>query len=241
MSSIKNCILASLPDDQYQRILPHLEPFEFTQGRILYEMEGPIDYMYFPEGSMVSLVTQMLDGKIIEVGLVGKDGVTGVTALFGQNKSAERALVQIPNGGVRAPTFILKEEFQRAVGLHDSVLRYASSFMRQVAQTAACNSTHTVEERLSRWLLMCHDRVESPNLKLTQEFLGEMLGTRRATVNAAALSLQSANLVRYNRGHITIIDRPGLEDFSCECYQALSRDLDDKEHTTTTRSNLVRA
>src|SRR5215216_2741557 len=111
MSSIKNCILASLPDDQYQRILPHLEPFEFNQGRILYEMEGPIDYMYFPEGSMVSLVTQMLDGKIIEVGLVGKDGVTGVPALFGQNKSAERALVQIPNGGVRAPTFILKEEF----------------------------------------------------------------------------------------------------------------------------------
>jgi len=241
MSSIKNCILASLPDDQYQRILPHLEPFEFNQGRILYEMEGPIDYMYFPEGSMVSLVTQMLDGKIIEVGLVGKDGVTGVPALFGQNKSAERALVQIPNGGVRAPTFILKEEFQRAVGLHDSVLRYASSFMRQVAQTAACNTTHTVEERLSRWLLMCHDRVESPNLNLTQEFLGEMLGTRRATVNAAALSLQSANLIRYNRGHITITDRPGLEDFSCECYQALSRHLDDNQPTITTRSNHLRA
>jgi CRP-like cAMP-binding protein len=237
MSSIKNCILASLPDDQYQRILPHLESFEFSQGRILYEMDGPIDYMYFPEGAMVSLVTQMLDGKIIEVGLVGKDGVTGIAALFGQNKSAERALVQIPNGGVRAPTFVLTEEFRRAASLHDSVLRYANSFMRQVAQTAACNRSHTVEERLARWLLMCQDRVESSNLNLTQEFLGEMLGTRRATVNAAALSLQSANLIRYNRGHITITDRRGLEDFSCECYQALTRTLDDNPPTISARSN----
>jgi CRP-like cAMP-binding protein len=226
MSSIKNCILAALPDDQYQRILPHLETFEFTQGRILYEVEGPIDYIYFPEGSMISLVTQMLDGKIVEVGLVGKDGVTGIAALFGQNRSAERALVQIPDGGMRAPTFIVREEFQRALSLHDSVLRYANSFMRQLAQTAACNRSHTVEERLARWLLMCQDRVQSSNLNLTQEFLGEMLGTRRATVNAAALSLQSANLIRYNRGHITITDRRGLENFSCECYQALSRPLD---------------
>lgn len=237
MSSIKNCILASLPDDQYQRILPHLESFDFTQGRILYEMDGIIDYMYFPAGAMISLVTQMLDGKIVEVGLVGKDGVTGIAALFGENKSAERALVQIPNGGVRVPTSILKQEFQRPVGLHDSVLRYANSLMRQVAQTAACNSSHTVEERLSRWLLMCHDRVESSNLNLTQEFLGQMLGTRRATVTGAALSLQSANLIRYNRGHITITDRRGLEEFSCECYHALRRPLDGDEHTTTARSN----
>jgi CRP-like cAMP-binding protein len=225
VSFIKNRILASLPHDQYQRILPHLEPFEFTKGRILYEMDGLIDYMYFPAGAMVSLVTQMLDGKIIEVGLVGKDGMTGVAALFGENKSAERALVQIPNGGLRAPTLIIRDEFQRGLGLHDSVLRYANSLMRQIAQTAACNRSHTVEERLSRWLLMCHDRVDSPDLNLTQDFLGQMLGTRRATVTAAALSLQSANLVRYNRGHITIIDRLGLEKFSCECYEALNRTL----------------
>jgi CRP-like cAMP-binding protein len=226
VSSIKNCILTSLPNDQYQRILPHLERFEFTQGQILYEMDAVIDYMYFPTGSMVSLVTQMLDGKVIEVGMVGMEGLTGISALFGENTSAERALVQIPNGGVRAPTFVMKEEFQRTGGLHDSVLRYANSFMRQVAQTAACNTTHTVEERLSRWLLMCHDRVQSPNLNLTQEFLSEMLGTRRATVNVAALSLQSANLIRYNRGHITITDRGGLEGFSCECYGALSSRVD---------------
>ena len=240
MSTIKNGVLASLPDDQYQRILPHLESFEFTHGRILYEMEGPIDYMYFPSGAMVSLVKEMFDGKIIEVGLVGKEGVTGIGALFGDNKSAERALVQIPNGGVRAPTSILREEFRRGLALHDSVLRYTNSFMRQVAQTAACNKSHTVEERLSRWLLMCHDRVESPNLNLTQEFLGQMLGARRATVTGAASSLQSANLIRYNRGHITIIDRQGLESFSCECYQVLKKSFANDERTSTTSSHYTR-
>jgi CRP-like cAMP-binding protein len=226
VSSIKNCILASLSDEQYQRLLPNLEPFEFAHGRILYEMEGPIDYMYFPSGAMVSLVTQMLDGKIVEVGLIGNDGMTGIAALFGQKKSAERAVVQIPDGGVRAATVVLKEEFQRATGLHDSVLRYANAFMRQVSQTAACNTSHTVEERLSRWLLMCHDRVEADNLNLTQEFLAEMLGSRRATVNVAALRLQSAKLIRYHRGQITITDRPGLEALSCECYHALRKSLD---------------
>src|SRR5687768_1414706 len=125
MSSIKNCILGSLPENQYQRVLPHLEPFEFTHGRILYEMDGPIDYLYFPSGAMVSLVTQMQDGKIVEVGVVGKDGLTGISALFGQNTSADRAVVQIPNGGVRVRTSVVLNEFRRAEKLQDSVLGYA--------------------------------------------------------------------------------------------------------------------
>jgi CRP-like cAMP-binding protein len=224
---VKNKILAALPADQYQRILPHLEPFEFWHGRVIYEMEGIIDYMYFPEGSLISLVTQMSDGKIIEVGLVGNDGMSGLAALFGQKKSAERAIVQIPDGGVRAPTSLIKAEFQKGEGLQVALLTYVNSLMRQVAQTAACNASHTVEERLSRWLLMCQDRIDSSQLNLTQEFLAEMLGTRRATVNVAAITLQSANLIKYNRGHITITDRPGLEGFSCECYEALKRSLSD--------------
>jgi CRP-like cAMP-binding protein len=225
----KNCILAALPHDQYQRILPHLEPVEFTHGRILYEIDGPIDYMYFPFGAMVSLVTQMLDGKIIEVGLVGKDGLTGLSALFGKDRSAERAIVQIPDGGMRVPATVVKQEFALGGGLQQSVLEYANALMRQISQTAACNASHTVEERLSRWLLMCHDRIESEQLNLTQEFISEMLGTRRATVNVAALTLQSANLIRYSRGHITIKDRPGLEEFSCECYAALKDAIDGHE------------
>jgi CRP-like cAMP-binding protein len=222
----KNCILAALPPDQFQRLLPHLEPFDFSHGRVLYEIDGPIDYMYFPFGAMVSLVTQMLDGKIIEVGLVGKDGLTGLSALFGKNRSAERAIVQIPNGGMRVRTTVVKQEFARGEGLQKSVLGYTNALMRQVSQTAACNASHTVEERLSRWLLMCHDRIESEHLNLTQEFISEMLGTRRATVNVAALTLQSANLIHYNRGHITIKDRQGLEEFSCECYVALKNSID---------------
>ncbi len=226
MPAIKNSILASLPDEQYQRILPRIEEFEFTQGRIIYEIDGPIDYVYFPNDAMVSLVKQMVDGKIVEVGLVGKEGMTGITALLGQNRSAERAVVQIANGGVRAPMSIVKEEFQRGGALRNCLLRYVNALMRQVSQTAACNASHTVEERLSRWLLMCHDRVESSDIGLTQEFLGEMLGTRRATVNVAALKLQSARIIRYNRGRITVIDRSGLEGSSCECYQALRRSLE---------------
>jgi CRP-like cAMP-binding protein len=165
----------------------------------------------------------MIDGKIVEVGLVGRDGMTGIGALMGQIRSAERALVQIANGGTRVKTSIIKQEFQRGNGLQNTLLRYANALMRQVSQTAACNAAHSLEERLSRWLLMCQDRVQSPELHLTQEFIAEMLGTRRATVNVAAITLQSANLIHYNRGHIKITDRPGLENFSCECYEALKR------------------
>jgi CRP-like cAMP-binding protein len=160
----------------------------------------------------------MEDGKIVEVALVGNEGVTGLAFLLGQKVSAERAIVQIPDGGVRVKAEVVLKEFMRCEGLHEILLRYINSLMRQVAQTAACNASHTIEERLSRWLLMCHDRVASDQLNLTQEFIAEMLGTRRATVNVGAINLQSAGLIKYNRGRIQILDRRGLEGFSCECY-----------------------
>jgi CRP-like cAMP-binding protein len=222
-ATITNGILAALPPEEYQRILPHLEPFDFEVGRVLYELEGPIDYMYFPYGALVSLVREMADGKVIEVGMVGKDGMTGLAFLMAEERSAERALVQIPNGGVRAKATVVKEEFDRGGALQKVLLVYANALMRQMAQTAACNTSHTVEERLARWLLMCQDLVESNRLDLTQEFIAEMLGTRRATVNVAAINLQSAELIRYNRGHIVIKDRSGLEGYSCECYATLKK------------------
>jgi CRP-like cAMP-binding protein len=224
----KNEILTDLPESEFQRILPHLESVDLTHGEIIYEIDQPIDYMYFPSGAMISLVTQMEDGKIVEVGIVGRDGVSGIAALMGQKTSADRALVQIPDGGVRARVEVIKEEFQRGGAFQHRLLRYAYWLMRQVSQTAACNAAHTAEERLSRWLLMCRDRVESDELKLTQEFIAEMLGTRRATVNVAAITLQSAGLIRYNRGHIKILDRDGLGAFSCEAMRfssKLPRDL----------------
>ena len=220
-SAQKNHILAALPDDVYQRLLPHLEAVDLTNGKVLYEIDEVIEYLYFPYDAMISLVTQMADGKIVEVGLVGNDGMSGIGSLMGQNKSYERAIVQIPNGGVRISVEVMRKEFEAGGPVQKILLRYANSLMRQVSQTAACNASHTTEERLSRWLLMCHDRVQTARFNLTQEFLAEMLGTRRGTVNVAAITLQSANLIQYQRGFITIVDRPGLEEFSCECYQML--------------------
>jgi CRP-like cAMP-binding protein len=221
----KNRLLAALPDDEYQRLLPHLEPVALEHAAILYEIEEPIGYFYFPYEAVISLVTQMEDGRIVEVALIGNEGVSGIAAVLGQSVSAERAIVQIPNGGVRVKTSVIVEEFNRHQGLHTLLLRYANSLMRQMAQTAACNASHTVEERLSRWLLMCQDRVKSAELNLTQEFIAEMLGTRRATVNVAAVNLQSAGLIKYNRGRIRILDLAGLSGFACECYAAVKKEF----------------
>jgi CRP-like cAMP-binding protein len=220
-SAQKNHILSALPDDVYQRLLPHLEAVDLPNGKVLYEIDEVIEHLYFPHNAMISLVTQMADGKIVEVGLVGNEGMSGIGSLMGRNKSYERALVQIPNGGVRISVEVMRKEFEVGGPLQKILLRYANNLMRQVSQTAACNASHTTEERLSRWLLMCHDRVQSARFNLTQEFLAEMLGTRRGTVNVAAITLQSANLIQYQRGFITIVDRPGLEEFSCECYEML--------------------
>lgn len=217
----RNHILAALPAETFQHLLPHLEPVDLDQGKVLYEINQRITELYFPFNAMISLVTQMEDGKIVEVGLVGNDGMSGIASLMGRQTSFERALVQIPNGGARIDVAIVQKEFKRGGALQALLLNYMAGLMRQVSQTAACNASHTTEERLSRWLLMCQDRIESPELNLTQEFLAEMLGTRRGTVNVAAITLQSAGLIHYSRGHITIIDRSGLEAFSCECYGIL--------------------
>jgi CRP-like cAMP-binding protein len=217
----KNDILAALPKSDLQRFLPHLEVAELTHGKVLYEMDALIEHVYFPFGAMISLVTQMKDGKVVEVGLVGSDGMSGIGVLMGRKNSWERAVVQIPDGGMRAPVAAIQKEFNRAGAMQRILLGYIHAMVRQVSQTAACNATHTIEERLSRWLLMCQDRVKSDELNLTQEFIAEMLSTRRATVNVAAVTLQSAKLIQYSRGHITVTDRPGLEAFACECYATL--------------------
>jgi CRP-like cAMP-binding protein len=218
-----NQLLAELPESVYKKLSPHLEPVDLTHGKVLYEIGDAIEYLYFPFNAMVSLVTQMEDGKIVEVGLVGNDGMTGIAALMGQEVSAERALIQIPNGGARVKVDVIREEFAKGKELQRLLLRYMNELMRQISQTAACNASHSTEERLARWLLMCRDRINSATLNLTQEFIAEMLGTRRATVNVAAVMLQSAKLIDYNRGVITIVDRPALEDFACECYGNLKK------------------
>ncbi|MCA1576172.1 MAG: Crp/Fnr family transcriptional regulator [Acidobacteria bacterium] len=216
-----NRILNSLSDGEYQRLAPHLEKVDLRHAEVLYQQDGPVQYCYFPSNALISLLTQMSNGSVIEVGLIGNDGMSGIAALMGKETSPERAIVQVPNGGFRLRFSVVKEEFGRGGELQHLLLAYARRFMRQVAQTAACNASHTTEERLSRWLLMCQDRVNCDELKLTQEFIAEMLGTRRATVSVAAMVLQTDGYIKYNRGHIKIVDRPGLQSFTCECYQAL--------------------
>ncbi|HEY0005713.1 MAG TPA: Crp/Fnr family transcriptional regulator [Pyrinomonadaceae bacterium] len=222
LSPIRNRILAALPRREYERLLPELEFVSLPLGKILYKSGDIIEHVYFPGNALVSLVTHMKDGPTIEVGLIGRDGMVGIPVLLGDDIAFEQAIVQIAGDALRMKSGALKEALKRGHSpLLTGLLLYTRTLMRQVGQTAACNRLHTVEERLSRWLLMCHDRIETDELLLTQEFISNMLGTRRASVGSAATGLQTEGLIRYSRGHISILQRERLEEFACECYRAV--------------------
>ncbi len=227
---VKNQILAALPRKEYERLLPHLEPIPLPLGLSLYKSGDFIEHVYFPNEGIVSLVTHMNGGETIEVGLIGPDGMVGIPVLLGDDIAFEEAIVQIEGSGLRMKSSVLKQDLKRPHSpLLTELLLYTRSLMKQVTQTAACNRIHTVEERLSRWLLMCHDRLESDELPLTQEFISNMLGTRRASVGSAATGLQTEGLIRYSRGHISILKRDELEEFACECYRAVKGNGDGHE------------
>jgi CRP-like cAMP-binding protein len=223
---IHNHILAALPPEDYKRLAPYLELVEMKNGQILYTSGEHIEHVYFPLNSMVSLVSQTVDGESVEVGIVGYEGLTGISALLGVDKSAHQNIVQIHDGALRLTTKVLLEEFVRGGALQPLVLRYVQSLLLQVSQVAACNRLHTLSERLARWLLMSDDRCYCDDLPLTQEFLSLMLGTRRAGVTEAAIVLQSLGLIRYSRGHINILNRDGLVEYSCNCYSLLKEEFD---------------
>lgn len=219
---VKNLILAAIPKDEHARLLPDLEPVELPVGQVLYKSGEVIEHVYFPCDGLVSLVTHMKDGTTIEVGIIGKDGMVGIPVLLGDDIAFEEAIVQLGGNGLRMRSVLLKKVLKRGHSpLLTELLLYTRVLMKQVAQTAACNRLHTVRERLSRWLLMCQDRMESDELNLTQEYISDMLGARRAGVSSAATGLQSEGVIRYSRGHISILKRRGLEAFSCECYEAV--------------------
>lgn len=218
---IKNQILAALPGREHERLLPDLELISLPLGVSLYKSGDFIEYVYFPNEGVISLITHMKSGAAIEVGLIGVDGMVGVPVLLGDKIAFEEAVVQMAGSALRMKSERLKNRLKNAHNpLLTQLLLYTRALMKQVAQTAACNRLHTVEERLARWLLMYHDRVESNELPLTQEFISNMLGTRRASVSTAAGGLQEAGIIRYSRGHISVLDREKLEGFACECYQA---------------------
>jgi CRP-like cAMP-binding protein len=222
----QNKILAALPSKEYNRLLPHLTLVSLLSGETLYEMEDRIKHVYFVNGAVVSLVTHMEEGLSVEVGLVGNEGMVGLSIVMGDDVSQNHAVVQIPDGAMRMKTGKLREELKRGGQLQSLLLRYSLVLLKQVSQTAACNRNHNLGERLARWLLLCHDRVGGDELRLTQEFLAQMLGTRRSRVSEAAIILQSSGLIRYSRGIITILDRAGLEEFVCECYQVVKAEFD---------------
>src|SRR2546421_2806680 len=186
---IKNKLLAALPDKEYERLRPHLKSFDLPLGEVLYNAGDHIRYVYFVKSGVVSFVTHMHDGGSIEVGLVGNEGMVGVGIALGDNIAPSEAIVQIADGGERMEAEVLREELKRDGQFQSLLLRYAQALMRQVSQTAACNRSHHVGERLARWLLTCQDRAGSDKLRLTHEFIAEMLGVRRAGVTEAAIIL----------------------------------------------------
>jgi len=218
-SPIVNSLLAALPSMEIQRLADGLEPVTLTFGDVLYEPGEPIRHVYFPNKSLVSLLT-LVDGRLaLEIGMVGREGMVGTPLALGIGVSPVRALVQGTGAAQRIKSARFLKELRQSAHLQRAIYRYTHTLMAQVAQTAACNRFHVVEARLARWLLMTRDRVQSNDFRLTQEFLSHMLGVRRAGVTRAAGQLQKRKLIEYSRGNIRIVDRRGLEAASCSCYR----------------------
>lgn len=219
-------MLAALPRKQYQRLLASLESVALTFGEVLYEPGKRIRHVYFPNDSLVSLLTLVEGHQALEVGMVGREGMVGVPLSLGTYVSPVRALVQGAGAAMRMKSALFCKEIRRSAQLQQEVNRYTGVLMAQITQTAACNRFHVVEARLARWLLMTRDRVRSNEFRLTHEFLGHMLGVRRVGVTKAARALQGRKLISYSRGKLRILDRGGLEAASCSCY-ARVKDMHD--------------
>ena len=220
-----NKILAALPESEYQTIAPHLKPVDLTSGEIISEPNQSITEIYFPQRAMISLVSIMMDGSTTEIGLVGNEGMVGLPAILGGDSTISCSIVQVSGTALQIPADIIQREFLRGGRLQQILLLYIQASLTQVSQTAACNRQHRIEERLARWLLSVLDCVRQNELHLTQEFIANMLGTRRSGVTVAAGTLQQAGIIRYSRGKITILDRQALEDTSCECYRTIQREF----------------
>jgi CRP-like cAMP-binding protein len=221
-----NRLLGALESASRRRIEPHLEPIKLKLGAIVCEAGGLLKHAYFPEGAVLSLLTVLENGAAIETANIGSEGAFGLFAAMYSRVSFNRCLVQLEGSLVRCPIEILQSEFKRSEHVRDLFVSYSETLLSQVQQTVACNAMHTTEERICRWLLMMHDRAEGEALPYTHEFLSHMLGANRKSVTLAAQSLQKAGLISYNRGTIKVLDRPGLERASCECYGIVKERFD---------------
>ncbi|MBA3774319.1 MAG: Crp/Fnr family transcriptional regulator [Ramlibacter sp.] len=217
-STSQNHILAAVPADEYERLLPHLELIEMPLGEVLYESGGLLQHVYFPTTSIVSLQVVLEDGASAEIAVVGNEGILGISLFMGGDTTPSRAVVRSTGHGYRLRAGLLQQEFNRAGPVMRLLLRYTQALITQMTQTAVCNRHHSVEQQLCRALLLSLDRLSSDSLVMTQELIANMLGVRREGVTEAAGNLQRAGLIRYRRGRIDVLDRPGLEAAVCECY-----------------------
>jgi CRP-like cAMP-binding protein len=221
-----NKILTNLPDEEFEQIRPKLRAVSFPIGKILYMPEQKIEHAYFVEAGVISLLAALEDGSTVEAGVIGPEGVAGISVVLGAESTPNQALTQSDVETLRISAADLVTEFRKSPQLRDSLLRFVHTMFTQVTQTAACNRLHTLDQRLARWLLMIQDRVDNNRFTLTQEFLSRMLGVRRAGVTVAANDLRHSGLIDYHRGEIVIIDRQGLEKVCCECYRIVKREYD---------------
>jgi CRP-like cAMP-binding protein len=224
--SYRNRLLELLAPEDFARIRPQLEFAIFEYRQPLYAANERIDSVYFLVEGVASLVNTMANGASAEVGTIGNEGMVGLPIILGDRMAPTTAYVQVPGSGWRLPASALKAEMARSEQTRTVMLHYAHAFFNQVAQSAACNHFHNIEQRCCRWLLMTHDRVQSEQFLLTQEFLGMMLGVRRSSVTAAASALKDKKLIEYSRGKVTVLDRAGLEARSCECYAVSKVEFD---------------
>lgn len=222
----ENHILDALPAEERERLFPHMTLVEMPLGRVLYEAGGTLSHIYFPTDSIVSLLYIMKDGASAEIAVVGNEGAVGVSLFMGGETTPSRAIVQSAGSAYQLSGRRLKEEFERHGQLLHVLLRYTQSLITQMSQTAVCNRHHSIDQQLCRWLLLSLDRLSSNRLEMTQELIADMLGVRREGVTVAACKLQDLGVIRYSRGHITVLDRPKLEKLSCECYAVVKQETD---------------
>ncbi len=221
-----NRLLALLSPADYALLQPHLEPVRLTYRRLLYQANKPIEFVYFVETGVGSLVSTMRNSAASEVGTMGNEGIVGLPVILGDKQAPTSVYIQVPGSGMRIKADLFWDALQQSASMRATMLHYAQAFFNQVAQSVACAHHHTLEQRCCRWLLMTYDRMDSDEFLLTQEFLAMMLGVRRAGVTVAANALKQAGLIRYQRGRITILDCPGLKKRSCECYEITKREFD---------------
>jgi CRP-like cAMP-binding protein len=223
---MQNHLLAQLPMGERQRWLPHLEFVHMPLGEVIYESGATLSHVYFPMTALVSLLYVMEDGSSAEIAVVGNEGIVGVSLFMGGGSTPSRAVVQSGGVGLRLHARMLKEAFDQNGPVLHLLLRYTQALITQMAQTAVCNRHHSLDQQLCRWLLSSLDRLQGNELVMTQELIANMLGVRREGVTEAALSLQRVGLIRYTRGHISVLDRAGLERRSCECYAVVKKEYD---------------